>query len=233
MASLRVEIDTDKDKIFNEDLNEIAKRLGASQILQIFSSGSKVILNLRNGINRDLIDDLEGSTVSKNLRLKSVNYEGKQPKILVTVAGLDFDTKDEDVIAMLNDIIVFSKPTIYRAKYNSGILKGICNGKRQVYASEIKKPELFSSYNIINNQRIRLYYNGMKQACGWCYCPDSICPSRVKFSDCKAEFLNVKPDYNSQITKLRTLRLKSDKEAPLNNTKNNSYEVDFPTVLEV
>ena len=79
MTSLRVEIDTDSDKVFNEDLIEIAKKLRSNQILQIFSAGSKIVLNVRIDLTLELIDSLEGLTLfSRNIRIKTVSYAGKK-----------------------------------------------------------------------------------------------------------------------------------------------------------
>ena len=181
----KVVFTTERDKVSPNEVAQLAVKIGINNIKQIFSRNNDIIVNLISGFKPENLDHLEGAPLGADSRIKSIEYPGKKPKILITIAGLEYDTKDTVVLDYVKKIAKTEHQTIYRSKYRNGDLKGLFKGKRTTYINEFIQPEKIGSYHFIDGQQVRIFYAGMIQSCGWCYCPRVMCKNEAEFTECK------------------------------------------------
>ena len=90
-------ITTSGDRVQMNELAKLVSIIKRKNVLQITPMSNEIRINTIMDYDLAALDSLEGVWLSSKVQIKSVNYEGKRPKILLTVVGLNIDTPDEEL----------------------------------------------------------------------------------------------------------------------------------------
>ena len=138
------------------------------------------------GVNLDRFCRSEDIQVTRGVWTKNIRPAGRRD-IMVTVAGLDFNTPD----SLVQDYItkfggkVLSQDVIY-SKYGEGPLKGIFNGERKYQVEFAEGAKHMGTYHFLDGAKVRVFYRGNIKTCGRCHKESRNCAGGGFAKDCQA-----------------------------------------------
>ena len=106
-------------------------------------------------------------------------------EVTLLVTGLSFNTPDGQVkhyIESFGGKMVGVEP-VYGV-YRDGPWKGQCNGDRKYKVDFTNQRMPMGTYHLLNNDKIRVVYNGNTRTCGRCHQGPATCPGRGKAREC-------------------------------------------------
>ena len=189
------------DRISTQDLIKVVDMIGNAAVIQIVIIGNEMKLNLKQNYDLGQLDSLKDRQIRSKMKITGVKYVGKQREILITIVGLDSDTCDEAVLNYVDQFIETSSRKVMKHFHREKELMGIYNGKRTILARKIRNMDLVGSYHQIEDQCVRIFFNGVK-SCGYCFLSESTCAKNANFDECKWAHKSIRPNKEKQIMEM-------------------------------
>ena len=142
---------------------------------------------VEKSVHLDRFCKVENIVVSKGVMTGNIRPAGRKD-VLVTVAGLDFNTPDtlvQEYITKFGAKIV-NTAVIY-SKFTEGPFKGKYNGERKYQVEFSEGSQAMGTYHYLDNSRIKIFYRGNGKTCGRCHQSSNSCLGGGVAKECEEQ----------------------------------------------